>query len=72
MLKSAVLTACAIEVSCPHCGDVIAAPSGSNLWDSLELETNLGNPHICYGCGRKFRLSIAHRPWFSLALEVQR
>ena len=71
-LKPAVLTAREIEVACPYCGDVSAAPSGSNLWDSQELEDSLGNPQICYRCGRNFRLSIAHRPLFSFALEVQR
>lgn len=52
-MKSAKMTAVAVELACPHCGEGFEAPNGSFMWTPFEIRGLIpGRPLVC-GCGEE-------------------
>ena len=44
----------AVELDCPHCGETLAAPSGSLFWTVEEIQL-AGGSGACESCTKPFR-----------------
>ena len=54
--KVAQITACTVEVACPHCGEGQPNPdNGAFSWTPAEVSAAQG-PRRCVGCDEEFRI----------------
>ena len=62
-LRFATLTACAVEVGCPFCGELQPSPNGSEMWEPHEVKAAaLARPNLegragertCVSCDKAF------------------
>lgn len=60
-MRTATLTAGAVEVTCPTCSTSIEAPNGSFLWLVEEVRAVMGKNVECGLCNRKVRVPEAKR-----------
>jgi hypothetical protein len=64
-MKTAIKKIRCVELSCPHCGEVIYyAPSGSAYWtvEDIEVEQQYNREEPkCDNCGKKCRLPKVKR-----------
>lgn len=59
--KTAILTAAAIEVACPHCGEPQPAPDNdSHMWLPPQVTASQG-ARTCVACDEKFVLNAQSR-----------
>jgi hypothetical protein len=61
LMKTAMKTVKAVELTCPHCEETISAPGGDSFFwtvDDLELAKSV---IVCTGCGKPVKLPKVKR-----------
>lgn len=61
--RMAQLIATTVVVLCPHCGEVQAAPNGSEFWTGEDFIHKHG-AHTCDSCDEKMLIEPQRRPIF--------
>lgn len=71
--SSATLTALAISVDCPSCGESLPDPSGSLFWTPPELASAIANQpdRVCDSCDEPFVLRQQNKAHLLLEIPVQ-
>lgn len=55
-MAHAIVTAVAVEITCPECDEGITAPNGSYMWTAQEYGEKAGGRIQCGSCGTLVRV----------------